>query len=50
MSPVKRPEPSFEDQLVSSYLEDRSEVYRELRKVQDDVSASNSFHKVAFLR
>lgn len=33
-----RPERSPEDKLVSSYLEDHSEIYRDLVKVQDDVS------------
>ena len=34
----QRPELSPEDQMVSSYLEDRSEIYRGLVKVKDDVS------------
>ena len=29
----QRPEVSPEDQMVSSYLEDRSEIYRDLVKV-----------------
>lgn len=33
-----RPERSPEDKLVSSYLEDHSEIYRDLEKVQNDVS------------
>lgn len=37
----QRPELSPEDQLVSTYLEDRSEIYRDLVKVQDDVSGFN---------
>lgn len=36
-SGIHRPEPSLEDKFVSSYLEDRSEVYRDLVKVKDDV-------------
>ena len=34
----RRPELNLEDQIVSTYLEDRSETYRDLVKVQDDVS------------
>ena len=34
----QRPELSPEDQMVSSYLEDRSETYRDLVEEQDDVS------------
>ena len=34
----QRPELSPEDQMISSYLEDRSEIYRDLVKVQDEVS------------
>ena len=34
----QRPELSPEDRMVSSYLEDRSEIYRDLVKVQDDVN------------
>ena len=39
-----RPELSPEDKMVSSYLEARSEIYRDLVKVQDDVSDSKLFH------
>lgn len=46
---VQRPEPSLEDKIVSSYLEDRSEVYRDLVKVQDDVSDSKLFDELASL-
>ena len=45
-----RPEISSEDKIVSSYLENRSEIYRDLVKVQDDVSGSISFHSLAPLR
>ena len=34
----QRPERNPEDQMVSTYLEDRSEIYRDLMTVQDDVS------------
>lgn len=39
-----RPELSPEDKIISSFLEARSEVYRGLAKVQDDVSDSKPFH------
>lgn len=39
-----RPELSPEDKTISSFLEARSEVYRGLTKVQDDVSDSKPFH------
>lgn len=42
-----RLEPSPEDRFVSLYLEDRSDVYRDLIKVQDDVSNTKSFHGLA---
>lgn len=43
-SGIHRPEPSLEDKFVSSYLEDRSEVYRDLVKVKDDVNDSRLSH------
>lgn len=39
-----RPELSPENKIISSYLEARSEVYRGLAKVQEDVSDSKPFH------
>ena len=44
-SGYQRPDPSPVDKLVSSYLKDRSDVYRDLVKVQDDVSISNFLHE-----
>lgn len=45
-----RPELSIKDKMVSSYLEDRSEAYRDLVKVQDDVSVSKCFPNLPMLR
>ena len=39
-----RPELSPENKVISSYLKARSEVYRGLAKVQEDVSDSKPFH------
>ena len=36
----QRPELSPENQMLSSYLQDRSETYRELLEVESDVSDS----------
>ena len=38
-----RPELSPEDKIISSYLEARSEIYRGLAKVQDDVSDAKNY-------
>ena len=38
----QRPKRNLEDQMVSTYLEGRSEIYRDLMKVQDDVSGFKS--------
>ena len=46
----EQPKLSPEDGMVSSYLEDRSEIYRDLVKVQDDASDSISLHSMAALR
>lgn len=46
----EKPKLSPEDRTVSSYLEDRSEIYRDLVKVQDDVSDSISLHSIAAFR
>ena len=34
----QKPELNPEERIVSSYFQDRSEVYRDLLQVQDDVS------------
>ena len=39
----RRPELHPEDLMVSSYLKDRSEIYRDLVKVQDDASYFEPF-------
>ena len=44
---IQQPEPSPEDKIVSSYLEVRSEVYRDLVKVRNDVSKSKAYHELA---
>ena len=46
----QRPETSHEDKIVSHYLEARSEVYRDLVKVQDDVSGFVSLHGLGPVR
>lgn len=42
-----QPKFSPEDETVSSYLEDRSEIYRDLVKVQVDVSNYTSLYSTA---
>ena len=44
----QKPKLSPEDEMTSSYLEERSEIYRELVKVRTDVSDSCSFHDMAY--
>lgn len=46
----EQPKLSPEERMVSSYLGDRSEIYRNLVKVQDDVSDSISIHSIAAFR
>ena len=41
-----RPKMTPQDEIVSSYLENRSEVFRDLVKVQSDVSDISSFWQI----
>lgn len=47
---LQRPEPSYENKIVSNYLEARSEVYRDLLKVQEDVGDFKPLHGLAPVR
>ena len=47
--PFQRSERSPEDEMISSYLRNRSEVYGDLVKVQDDVGGSNLSHEIGAL-